>query len=581
MTQDKSSPPKTTADAYLGALSAHGIDYLFGNAGTDFPAIIEGFARAQINASPVPKPITVPHENVAVSMAYGYYLGTGRPQAVMLHVNVGTANGICALMNAARDNIPMLFTSGRTPITEQGLDGSRSVQIHWAQEMFDQAGMVREMVKWDYELRLPEQVEHVVDRAISITKSAPMGPVYLSLPREVLAMPAANNIAAKATSAAATPPAPAKHALQEAATMIANAKAPVIIASSYGHTENAVVKLGVLAESWALPIVNFRPRRIALPTDHPMHAGFESAPFIKDADVIIVLEADVPWIPSLHKVNADAKIIHIGSDPLFANYPMRSFPCDLALTADGELAIEALIDELGAPEGDALKQIEARRKTIAARKAEQLEARKAAEAKLEDFGTINADFLAKCLNAQKGDDAVILSETQVPLRLFDFTKAGCFFSVSPAGGLGWGLGAALGLKLAKPEARVITLIGDGAYMFGNPTPAHFVASAYELPTLTIVANNRKWGAVRKATLGMYPDGAATRVNDVAFTNLEPSPEYHKVIEASGGYGEKVTDPKDLEPALKRAFKALDEGRPALLNVQVEYHDNQALAEAKK
>jgi acetolactate synthase-1/2/3 large subunit len=394
-------------------------------------------------------------------------------------------------------------------------------------------------------------------------------------------MPAANETHAKAPSAAASPPAPARHGLAEAASLIASAKAPVIIASSYGHTENAVEKLGALAESWALPVVNFRPRRIALSTSHPMHAGFESAPFIKDADVIIVLDSDVPWIPSLHKVNPQAKIIHIGADPLFANYPMRSFPCDLALTADGELAVEALIDELGTPEGDVHKQIEVRRESIDARKAEQLEARKATEAELENASTINANFLAKCLNANKGDDAVILSETQVSLSLFDFTKAGSFFSVSPAGGLGWGLGAALGLKLAKPDARVITLIGDGAYMFGNPTPAHFVAQAYELPTLTIVANNRKWGAVRKATLGMYPDGAATRVNDVAFTNLEPSPAYEKIIEASGGYGEKVTTPAELEPALQRAFKALDEGRPALLNVQVEYSDGQALAEAKK
>lgn len=581
MKQDTSSTQKTTADAYLGALSASGIDYMFGNAGTDFPAIIEGFARAQVNGTPAPKPITVPHENVAVSMAYGYYLGTGRPQAVMLHVNVGTANGICALMNAARDNIPMLFTSGRTPITEQGLEGSRSVQIHWAQEMFDQAGMVREMVKWDYELRMPEQVDHVVDRAMTITNSAPKGPVYLSLPREVLAMPAADETHAKPPSAAASAPGPAKHALAEAASLIASAKAPLIITSSYGHTENAVEKLGVLAENWALPVVNFRPRRIALSTSHSMHVGFESGPFIKDADVIIVLDSDVPWVPSLHKVNPDAKIIHIGADPLFASYPMRSFPCDLALTADGELAIEALIDEMGMPEGEAGKQVKARRTTIAASKAEQLEARKASEAELAEASTITADFLAMCLNANKGDDGVILSETQVPLRLFDFTKAGCFFSVSPAGGLGWGLGASLGLKLAKPEARVITLIGDGAYMFGNPTPAHFVAQAYELPTLTIVANNGKWGAVRKATLGMYPDGAATRVNDVAFTNLEPSPQYHKVIEASGGYGEHVTDPQELEPALKRAFKALEEGRPALLNVQVEYSDGQALAEAKK
>ena len=135
------------------------------------------------------QPLVIPHENLAVAMAHGAYAMTGRPQAVMLHVNVGTANAIANLINMNRDNIPLILAAGRTPITEKGKFGGRNRYIHWGQEMFDQAGMLREVVKWDYELRMPEQVTDVVSRAYEITMSSPRGPVYLALPREPLAAP--------------------------------------------------------------------------------------------------------------------------------------------------------------------------------------------------------------------------------------------------------------------------------------------------------------------------------------------------------------------------------------------------------
>ena len=183
----RTTKSESVGEAYLALLADRGIDYLFGNSGTDFPSIIEALAKAAGDKTKAPIPVTVPHENLAVAMAHGYYAITGRPQAVMFHVNVGTANGITGVLNAARDNVPILFTAGRTPINETGVQGARSVFIHWGQEMFDQAGMLREAVKWDYELRTPQQLETVVDRALSLAMTEPRGPVYLSLPREVLA----------------------------------------------------------------------------------------------------------------------------------------------------------------------------------------------------------------------------------------------------------------------------------------------------------------------------------------------------------------------------------------------------------
>ena len=175
------------AEGFLRALADHGIDYFFCNPGTDFPPIVEAFSRAKKTNAKVPRPVLVPHENLAVAMAHGAYLMNGKPQAVMVHVNVGTANTINNITNLSRDRVPLILAAGRTPITEQGQFGSRSRPIHWAQEMFDQAGMLREMVKWDYELRVGSQVGDVVARAVEVSMAHPRGPVYLVLPREPLA----------------------------------------------------------------------------------------------------------------------------------------------------------------------------------------------------------------------------------------------------------------------------------------------------------------------------------------------------------------------------------------------------------
>ena len=137
----------TVAEAYLALLAERGIEYLFANAGTDFAPLVEAFAKSARTGAPVPQPVLATHENLALSMAHGWAMVTGRVPAVMVLVSVGTANGVCGALNAARENVPILFTAGRSPLTETGFPGARDVYIHWAQEMFDQAGMLREFVK--------------------------------------------------------------------------------------------------------------------------------------------------------------------------------------------------------------------------------------------------------------------------------------------------------------------------------------------------------------------------------------------------------------------------------------------------
>ena len=178
---------ETVAQAWLELLHDRGVDVFLANAGTDFASLVDAFAKRQAEGKMSPRPVVVPHESVAVGMAHGYYLATGRPQAVMVHVTVGTANATCGVISAARGRAPVFLAAGRTPLTEEGLPGSRDLYIHWAQEAFDQAGMLREYVKWDYELRHAAQIESVIDRAFELMLSEPRGPVYVTLPREVLA----------------------------------------------------------------------------------------------------------------------------------------------------------------------------------------------------------------------------------------------------------------------------------------------------------------------------------------------------------------------------------------------------------
>ena len=569
----------SAGEALLAVLGDRGVDYVFGNAGTDFPPLIEAFAKGPAPGGKLPIPVTVPHENLAVAMAHGYYLATGRPQAVMVHVNVGTANAICGLLNASRENIPMLVAAGRTPIGEGDAFGARSVFIHWGQEMFDQAAMLREIVKWDYELRDPGQVEAVVDRALGIAVSAPAGPVYLTLPREVMAGGKGEfSFASPGQRRAATAAGPDAHALAELAEWIGAAKRPVVVTASFGRRPDDVPALARLAERFALPVVGYRPRYVFLPSDHPMHLGYEPGRFLKGADLIVVLDCDVPWIPKLHQVNPDARVAHVAADPLFSRYPMRGFRCDLALAGDPGATLRALDEALPAPDE---ARLAARRARLAAEKEEIAGQWAELRASAERNGACTAPWVVACLNEQKGSEDIVLTETSLPMGLFDLNQPGSYFGTSPAGGLGWGLGAAIGVKLGAPERRVIGIAGDGSYMFGNPTPAHYVSAALDAPTLTVILNNRMWGAVRRATLGMYPDGAAAKANRAPLTYLEPAPDYERVVEASGGHGEKVERAADLPDALARALAAVDGGCQAVLNVLTEYADADAAKDAKR
>jgi acetolactate synthase-1/2/3 large subunit len=563
------TPKEMTADAYIAQLGARGIEYVFANAGTDFAPIVESLSRNAGKEGKVPRFLVVPHENVAMAMAHGYYRTCGKPACVMVHVTVGTANAICGLMNAARDNIPVLLAAGRTPVTESGHVASRNRSIHWGQESFDQGGMVREFVKWDYELRAGQPVDAVVDRALDIAMTEPRGPVYLTLPREVLASAATHARRGHARPLGVATPEPPRHSIEEAAAMIAKAEFPLIVTSSIGRDPRAVEELAKLAQEFTLPVVQTEARDYNLPSDHPMNLGFEAGAWISKADVVIVLESVIPWIPRSGGPRKDAKIINISADPLQTRYPFKEIEADLLIAGDPAAALRMLRECLAGIPKAKNGAADNRRAAVTTAREEGKARRKKLIETVKDQSPIHLAYLAHCINQVKAENAIVVSELGVPQAALTLTQPRSFMGGLLSGGLGFGLGAALGAKLAAPEREVITTVGDGSYMFGNPLPYHYVGRAEKLPTLTIVANNMMWGAVRQSTLDVYPDGRAAKANVMPLTELRPSPDFEKVVETCGGRGEKVTSAADLLPALERSLDAVRSGTPATLNVMTQ------------
>ena len=565
---------QSIAASYLDALVDRGIKHVFANAGTDFAPIIEAMVAASKHKKKLPRFHTVPHENLAVAMAHGYYLSSGEPSAVMVHVTVGTANALCGIMNASRDNAPILLAAGRTPNTETGHAGSRNASIHWGQDSFDQGGMLREYVKWDYELRAGQEIETIVGRALDIAMSEPRGPVYLAMPREILGDPAKQEVKPpRSRPLGSVPATPSAAAIEETAKAIADAEFPLIITASLGRDHDNVGRLSSLVEEFGIGVAlpgEPGAREVNLPSSHPMFLGTHPNTVIERADVIIAIDCEVPWWPRYVSPKKDAKLIHISADPFFSNYPLRGFEMDIAISGSSTQALQMLHNALQVATKGKDKNIEARRKEISRLSQIRRDEMKKTIDEVSGLTPIHPAWIAACVNKVKKKNTIIVNELGVPMDLLDLQEPGSYISSSLAGGLGFGLGASLGAKLGSPDRDVILIVGDGSYMFGNPVPAHFVSRADKLPTLTIVLNNHRWHAVHRSTLGMYPDGLASKEEVMPLVELGPSPDFEQIIKSCGGYGERVDNPADLVGALERGLAAVSSGKSALLNIITGY-----------
>ena len=453
---------QTVAQTYMEALHNYGIKYVFANGGTDFAPIIEGILQSRQSGRALPEFVTVPHENVATAMAQGYYKVSGEMAAVMVHVNVGTANTICGVMNAARDNVPMLLAAGRTPLTESGHHGSRNNNIHWSQENFDQGGIVREHVKWDYELRAGQPVDTIVGRALDIAMTEPRGPVYLTLPRETLGNPAVAPGAQKRDRPLGTTPAvPSMEAIEQAADILAKAENPLIISAHAARDPRSFYALGKIGIEHAIAICTGQYSSIA--SSNPMNLGPLSPALLKAADVVVVINSPIPWIPRLAETSAAAKIIHIGYDPHFARYPFRGFEMDMAIAGDPGAALEMLCAALSVKLAGKKDKVEARRtKNAELRKAFE-DRKKAAIEAGRSSRPMSYPWIAHCVNQVKAKKDIVSDELGIGSMFLDIDEPGTHLATS-SGALGMGLvgpeGARLRQQLVDQGGLAMVDVGD-------------------------------------------------------------------------------------------------------------------------
>src|SRR5438552_1226555 len=479
-------PVTNGAEAFLEQVRGlKTVRYMFANTGTDHGPIIEALAKTAKEDPTDIQPIVVPHEMAAVSMAHGYYNVTHKLQMVLVHTLPGTCNALGGILNAQSSNVPLLLVAGRTPITEGELRGGKSQNIHWRQESRDQGNIVREFVKWDYEVRTNQNLAAVVSRAYKISMSEPRGPVYMTLPREWLAEAIESTQLLSPDSLAPASKTQADQAsLEKAAEWLIAAESPLIVTKYLGRNPEAVQYLVELAELLAIPVVQ-QLSYVNFPTDHPLNLGTQTTKYARNADLLFFIDTDVPWEPPNRDVLRDGvKIIHLERDPMFTGIPGWGFPADLPVTGCSEVSLPVLTSLIRAKlEAGATSKIDERRKKTAAEHDAMIRELEASIDSAKDQKPINPVWLSKCIGDAMDEKTIIANET-ITSRLAEvihLNRPGSMFNTPLAGHLGWGLGAAIGMKLGAPDATVIAAEGDGSYMFGAPTACHFTAQKYQIP----------------------------------------------------------------------------------------------------
>jgi acetolactate synthase I/II/III large subunit len=559
--------PVTAGGAIFRRLHQLGVTRVFVNSGTDFPPIIEGLAEAEAHEHALPKAIVVPHEHIAMSMAHGHFFATGQPAAVILHTNVGLANGAIGAINAATDHVPMILMSGRTPTTESGRFGARTVPIGWGQEMRDQAALVREACKWEYEVRFPEQVPELLDRAYAIATSTPKGPVYLSLPREVLCEPCPAEALDVPPGMSAATLTPTADDLQRVAWLLARATNPLIIAQRGAGSQAGFAALSEIADAWSIPVCQWWAEATAISADHPMYVGQDPGPWLADADVVLVLDSLAPWMPEVHHLRDDCVVVQLGPNPLYSRFPVRNFRSNVSIASETGPGLVALADALRAA-GDGVPSAADRRARIHNHNTARRR-RLADESAIEPGRSLTKQSVAASIGAAiAGRRATVVCELGATLDHLRLTEHDSFRQEPHSGGLGWGLPCALGIKMADPECLVVATMGDGSYMFANPVAAHHVAEVHGVAVLTVILNNAGYAAVQQSVTGLYPTGYAAKADVVPLTSLAPSPNFRLVAESCRAWAETVDQPEQLAGALQRALAEVDAGRQAVLDVHI-------------
>ena len=561
------------ADAALGAMRLGGVERLYFCSGSELSFFQEGVARARSREWPAPKLVTMVHEGAALNAAIGDAMVTGQPAATAAHVDVGTFNYGAGLHTAWRGAYPVLIMAGTGPRAYPGsMAGARDGGVQWVQEPRDQGEIVRQYMKLDHRMEHQDNPGLMVSRMLQVAMSEPKGPVYLSFPQETarLPMPGVTRYPTRDQLGVARPAWPDPADAKRAAEWLIAAGNPLICLGNSGRNPESVEEIVRLAELLALPVRDtLRVQSINFPTSHPLYG---TGPEPKDADALLIFEAQVPFIPPAGAPAPSAKIVWADPDPVQSRYKTMEFRADLWLptaTAGAARAIyEAATGLLSASDRSRIAE---RRKRLDERKRELAAAEEALALEAGKRTPIHPRWVAYQLGQMLEPEAILLDDalsSSVYVRAHtERTQPGTYFKSGGSAG-GWGSGAAFGAKMAKPERDVVLATGDGYFMFGTPLASLWSAAHYGAPFLTVVFVNRSYST---GTIGLkhaFPEGEAVGAGDYEGGLFDPPPNFAKLAEAANGYGEEVTDPAEVGPALRRGLDQVRNGSPALVAVHL-------------
>ena len=459
------------------------------------------------------------------------------------------------------------------------LPGSRDTYVHFVQDPFDIASIVRPYVKWEYSLPSGIVVKEALARANTFAQSDPPGPVYMMLPRETLAeqwddadMPAYPLARYGSVHTGGIEPARVDAIVQA----LMSAENPIALTAYLGRKPRAVAVLDRLARTCGIRVAEFNSIDLNIPQASPCFAGFDPLPLLETADLGLLLDSDVPYIPQYAQRAGAIRWIQIDIDPLKSDFPMWGFPTDMRIQGDCATVLQQVLDAVEARADEAWRRRVAERIASWSGQREQTAKRRAAASANKGApGALSPTFLFATLNEKLSQDDIVINEAirNAPILQEHITRTKPQSYVGLAGGgLGFSGGMALGLKLAQPDRRILQVIGDGGFHFSSPDSVYAVAQQYQLPILTVVLDNGGWQAVKSAVQRVYPKGTAAETDQfqsrLTSGRQGEQRDFSAVARAFGAHGECVTEPDDLAAGIDRCLAALDEGKAAVLHVHI-------------
>jgi acetolactate synthase-1/2/3 large subunit len=574
---DRDVDIETGAEALFKLLQYHDVDYIFMSPGTDWRGLWDTIAKSICCGEKKPKYMQLLHEAHAVAMAIGYTAYTGRAQVVPFHMNVGLLHAAMEIHSAYRYNIPMLLMSS-TPITYEGeLKGSAEGVHYFNFQEFHMGNLVSPYVKWDYEVHTNLNLPKVVGRAFQMAYAQTQGPVHLLIPREIM-----EETVTKIGIPGTKPFSPPQlgidvQNIEGIAKLLVNAKTPLIIAGGGFDppmSPTAVQLLVELSELLAIPVVT-SGTYVDFPTTHDLHVGFSSAPYVKDADVILVINSSTPWMPPSGPPET-TKVIFLGPDTIKKRWPYWGFRAEPDLTIECDIAcglssLIKAIDSVKRKDRISSSEFKERHEKWKIEHDKQRTAWLSAVLEVKDNTPIDHRWISYNIGQIIDEDTIVVVEAISCASGIDMyiprSKPATKFGNFGAGGLGQGIGVAQGIKLAAPDKTVILLVGDGCFNY-NPVQAGLWASKeYALPILIVIYNNGVYQSMGTSHLAGFPEGWCKKANTLPGAWLREY-EYSKLAEAFNFHGVKIEDPALVNSELKKALNEVKNGKTAIVDSKI-------------